>query len=116
MGAVYGAANFGTADVDWWEGVVALSLRMRRARWCAHERQALPTSVRLNLPARCHSASAKVKSDKLSRIFQMGIAAMSEGTPGRLLDMPWGIPALFDEARLGGQPWNQEATLDGLLI
>jgi alkaline phosphatase D len=27
MGAVYGAANFGTADVDWWEGVVALSLR-----------------------------------------------------------------------------------------
>jgi alkaline phosphatase D len=27
LGAVYGAANFGTVDVDWWEGVVALSLR-----------------------------------------------------------------------------------------
>ena len=27
MGAVYGAANFGTADVEWLEGVVALSLR-----------------------------------------------------------------------------------------
>jgi hypothetical protein len=24
---VYGAVNFGTVDVDWWEGVVALSLR-----------------------------------------------------------------------------------------
>ena len=27
LGAVYGAANFGTADVDWWERTVTLSLR-----------------------------------------------------------------------------------------
>ena len=27
LGAVYGAANFGTVDVDWWEGSLALSLR-----------------------------------------------------------------------------------------
>jgi hypothetical protein len=27
MGAVYGAANFGTADIDWWEGTLTLSLR-----------------------------------------------------------------------------------------
>jgi alkaline phosphatase D len=27
LGAVYGAANFGTADIDWWEGRVTLSLR-----------------------------------------------------------------------------------------
>jgi alkaline phosphatase D len=27
LGAVYGAPNFGTADVDWWEGTVTLSLR-----------------------------------------------------------------------------------------
>ncbi|MGF9761680.1 alkaline phosphatase D family protein [Microvirga sp. 0TCS3.31] len=27
LGAVYGAPNFGTIDVDWWEGTVALSLR-----------------------------------------------------------------------------------------
>ena len=27
LGAVYGAANFGTIDVDWWERTVTLSLR-----------------------------------------------------------------------------------------
>jgi alkaline phosphatase D len=27
LSGVYGAANFGTADVDWWEGTVPLSLR-----------------------------------------------------------------------------------------
>ncbi len=27
MGAVYGAANLGTADIDWWEGTLTLSLR-----------------------------------------------------------------------------------------
>jgi alkaline phosphatase D len=27
IGAVYGAANFGTVDVDWWEGQVTLSIR-----------------------------------------------------------------------------------------
>ena len=27
LGAVYGAANFGTIDVDWWAGTVAVSLR-----------------------------------------------------------------------------------------
>jgi alkaline phosphatase D len=27
LGAVYGAANFGTVDVDWWEGSLTLSLR-----------------------------------------------------------------------------------------
>jgi alkaline phosphatase D len=27
LGAVYGAANFGTVDVDWWAGTVTLSLR-----------------------------------------------------------------------------------------
>jgi hypothetical protein len=24
---VYGAANFGTLDIDWWEGTITLSLR-----------------------------------------------------------------------------------------
>ena len=27
LGAVYGAANFGTIDVDWWAGTLAVSLR-----------------------------------------------------------------------------------------
>jgi alkaline phosphatase D len=27
LGAVYGAVNFGTVDVDWWDGTLALSLR-----------------------------------------------------------------------------------------
>lgn len=27
LGGVYGAANFGTVDIDWWEGAVTLSLR-----------------------------------------------------------------------------------------
>lgn len=27
LGAVYGAANFGSVDIDWWDGTVALSLR-----------------------------------------------------------------------------------------
>jgi alkaline phosphatase D len=27
IGAVYGAANFGTLDIDWWEGTITLSLR-----------------------------------------------------------------------------------------
>jgi len=27
LGAVYGAANFGTADIDWWEGALTLSVR-----------------------------------------------------------------------------------------
>lgn len=27
LGAVYGAPNFGTIDIDWWEGTVVLSLR-----------------------------------------------------------------------------------------
>ena len=27
LGAVYGAANLGTIDIDWWAGTVAVSLR-----------------------------------------------------------------------------------------
>ncbi len=27
IGAVYGAANFGTIDIDWWEGTITLALR-----------------------------------------------------------------------------------------
>ncbi len=48
----------------------------------------------------------------------MGIAAMSEGTPGDGLldDAVREDRRLFHDARLEGQPWNQEATLDRLLI
>ena len=43
---------------------------------------------------------------------------MSDGTPddGSLDYAVREYRRLFDEARLEGQPWNQEATLDGLLI
>jgi len=50
--------------------------------------------------------------------LKMGVAAMSDGTPddGSLDYAVREYRRLFDEARLEGQPWNQEATLDGLLI
>ncbi len=43
---------------------------------------------------------------------------MSEGTPGDGLldDAVREYRRLFHDARLEGQPWNQEATLDRLLI
>ncbi len=52
------------------------------------------------------------------RIPKTGIAAMSEGTPGDglLADAAREYGRLLHDARPEGQPWNQEATLDGLLI
>lgn len=40
LGAVYGAANFGTIDVDWWEGTLTLSLRNEAGE--AVRRRAVP--------------------------------------------------------------------------
>ena len=39
LGALYGAANFGSIDIDWWAGEVTLCVRQRRTmrwRWLRH--------------------------------------------------------------------------------